>query len=231
MPVTPTVAAKAGTATATAPGFASTDPVLHLLRRATYGPSPDTEAELRTLGTSAWLERQLRPETIDDRACDALVARFPLIALDTAGVRAAMASGALKNGTWEVMQQVGQTAVARAIWSRRQLFELMVDFWSNHLNVTCPSSGLQDSRQVYDRVIRANTLGRFADLLRASAVSPAMLTYLDNRSSAKAKPNENYGRELLELHTVGMVYTEADGTDQGRTPYPIRRARVCSGRS
>jgi uncharacterized protein (DUF1800 family) len=201
---------------ATAPGLTSTDPVRHLLRRATYGPTPESEAELRALGASAWLERQLRPTSIDDAACDAVVARFPQIALDIAGVRAGMASGEIKNGTWEVMQQVGQVAMARAIWSRRQLFEVMVDFWSNHLNVTCPSSGLQDNRQVYDRVIRANALGRFADMLKASAVSPAMLTYLDNRSSAKAKPNENYGRELLELHTVGMVYTEADVAQAAR---------------
>jgi uncharacterized protein (DUF1800 family) len=59
-------------------------------------------------------------------------------------------------------------------------------------------------------VTRKYTFGRFADMLKASARHPAMLTYLDNRSSTKALPNENYARELMELHTVGMVYTEAD---------------------
>jgi uncharacterized protein (DUF1800 family) len=109
------------------------------------------------------------------------------------------------------MQQLGTAAVARACWSRRQLFEVMVDFWSNHLNVTCPSSGVWDSRVDYDRtVIRAHALGRFADMLKASAAHPAMLTYLDNRVSTKDNPNENYGRELMELHTVGLVYTEQD---------------------
>jgi uncharacterized protein (DUF1800 family) len=110
-----------------------------------------------------------------------------------------------------VCLQVGWGALARAMWSERQLFEVMVDFWSNHLNVTCPLSDVWDSRQDYDRtVIRKHALGTFVDLLKASARHPSMLTYLDNRSSTKRAPNENYGRELLELHTVGLVYTEAD---------------------
>jgi uncharacterized protein (DUF1800 family) len=83
--------------------------------------------------------------------------------------------------------------------------------WSNHLNVTCPSGGVWDSRTDYDRnVIRKHALGSFADMLKASARHPAMLTYLDNRHSIKAAPNENYGRELLELHSVGLVHTQAD---------------------
>ncbi|GAA0942371.1 hypothetical protein Vau01_055620 [Virgisporangium aurantiacum] len=183
----------------------SPDP-LHLLRRATYGRTPDNEAELRSLGVSAWLDRQLDPRSIDDSACDAIVARFPLVSLDITGVRKAV-----KKGAWDAMQQLGTAAVARACWSRRQLFEVMVDFWSNHLNVTCPSSDVWDSRPDYDRtVIRAHALGRFADMLKASATHPAMLSYLDNRVSTKDKPNENYGRELMELHTVGLNYTEAD---------------------
>jgi uncharacterized protein (DUF1800 family) len=65
-------------------------------------------------------------------------------------------------------------------------------------------------------VIRPYALGRFADLLKASARHPAMLTYLDNRFSTKAAPNENYGRELLELHTVGLGYTESDVKNTAR---------------
>ena len=65
-------------------------------------------------------------------------------------------------------------------------------------------------------MIRKNALGSFADLLKASARHPAMLTYLDNRSSTKVAPNENYGRELLELHTVGLIYTESDVKNAAR---------------
>ena len=212
-PIPPSIATTA--ATSTVP-FSSGDPNLHLLRRATYGVTPESMAELRSMGAPAWLERQLRPTTIDDSACAALIARFSLISLDVPGVRAKVAAGAFPFGAWDVILQVASAAIARAIWSKRQLFEVMVDFWSNHLNVTNPSSEVWDNRQVYDRMIRATALGRYADMLKASAISPAMLNYLDNKSSTKLSPNENYGRELLELHTVGTIHTEADVKNAAR---------------
>ncbi len=189
----------------------SGDPLLHLLRRATWGPTTASVAEIRALGATAWLEKQLNPAAIADTECDGLVARLPLTALTIDGVRAKVNNGSLKEYTWDVMTQLGVAAVGRAIWSRRQLYEVMVDVWSNHLNMTCPTSEGWDSRQDYDRtVIRRHALGRFADMLKASARHPAMLTYLDNRYSTRLAPNENYGRELLELHTVGLVHSEND---------------------
>ena len=84
-------------------------------------------------------------------------------------------------------------------------------FWANHLHVAAPSNGVWDSRAGYEAsVVREHAFGRFADMLKASARHPAMLTYLDNRSSTKAHPNENYARELMELYTVGMIYGEDD---------------------
>jgi uncharacterized protein (DUF1800 family) len=193
------------------------DPLLHLLRRATYGPTPASIAEIKALGAPAWLERQLAPATIPDAACDALVARLPMAGWSIDTVRAEVARDTIKQYSWDVMYQTGLAATARAVWSERQLYELMVDFWSNHLNVTCPAGEGWDSRQDYDRqVIRRYALGRFADLLKASARHPAMLSYLDNRYSTRAAPNENYGRELLELHTVGLSYTEADVRNAAR---------------
>ncbi|GIJ47466.1 hypothetical protein Val02_43520 [Virgisporangium aliadipatigenens] len=208
----PAAAAPAATAAPKAAADTTADAALQLLlRRATYGPTVDSMAELKSLGVAAWLQRQLNPAQIDDAPGDAVVKRFPLIALDITGVRKAVEAGTHKKYGWETMSQLATAHVARAAWSRRQLFEVMVDFWSNHLNVTCPSGDVWDSRQDYDRtVIRAFALGRFADMLKASARHPAMLSYLDNRSSTKAKPNENYARELMELHSVGLVYTEAD---------------------
>ncbi|WP_212991160.1 DUF1800 domain-containing protein [Actinoplanes auranticolor] len=202
--------------TATA-DFLPGDPLLHLLRRATYGPTPESTAEIRRLGAPAWLERQLEPAAIADPVADDLVARLPLSRLTIDGVRARVRSGALKMYGWDTMFELGCATMARAIWSERQLFEVMADFWSNHLNVTNPSGDVWDSRQDYDRsVIRPHALGRFADMLKASAQHPAMLTYLDNRFSTKAAPNENYGRELLELHTVGLGYTESDVKNAAR---------------
>ncbi|HEV7755229.1 MAG TPA: DUF1800 domain-containing protein [Mycobacteriales bacterium] len=191
----------------------SADPYLHVLRRCTYGPTPAAVAEIRALGVSSWLEKQLAPASIDDSAFDAVLGRYPQLKLDVTGVRAAVDAGTVEQYGWELMYQLGQTTLARAAWSRRQLLEVMVDFWSNQLNVTNPFDGGWDNRHVYDRdVIRKHAFGRFADLLKASATSPAMLAYLDNQSSTKDHPNENYARELMELHTVGVDagYTEDD---------------------
>ncbi|GIE83823.1 DUF1800 domain-containing protein [Actinoplanes regularis] len=200
-----------------AAGLLPADPLLHLLRRATFGPSPASIAEIRKLGASAWLDRQLKPASIADPVADKLIARLPLSGLSIAEIRAKAAAGQLKQYDSTPMWQLSWAAPIRAIWSERQLFEVMVDFWSNHLNVTCPIGDVWDSRADYDRnVIRKHALGTFADLLKASARHPAMLTYLDNRYSTRLAPNENYGRELLELHTVGLEYTEQDVKDAAR---------------
>ena len=205
---TPAAAAAAGSAPA---GLLPSDPLLHLLRRATFGPGPTSIAEIRKLGAKAWLDRQLNPSSIPDTVADGVVARLPLSRLSIADIRGRVAAGTLKKHSWDPMWQLSFAAVARAVWSERQLFEVMTDFWSNHLNVTCPHGDVWDSRIDYDTtVIRRHALGKFSDMLRDSARHPAMLTYLDNRYSTKAAPNENYGRELLELHTVGLAYTEAD---------------------
>jgi uncharacterized protein (DUF1800 family) len=126
-------------------------------------------------------------------------------------IRRKVAAGVVKAHSWDVMLQVGHAAIVRAAWSKRQLFEVTAAFWANHLHVTAPASMGWDSRCDYEaQVVRKHAFGRFADMLKASARHPAMLSYLDNRSSTKAHPNENYARELMELHTVGLVYTEAD---------------------
>jgi uncharacterized protein (DUF1800 family) len=89
----------------------------------------------------------------------------------------------------------------------------MVEFWSNHLNLTVPGDKGYKARHAFDRdVIRRYALARFEDMLVASAVHPAMLDYLDNANSTAQAPNENYARELMELHTLGVDggYTERD---------------------
>ena len=103
--------------------------------------------------------------------------------------------------------------MGRAVWSSRQLFEVMVDFWSNHLNIPTPaekgSNGAAPVRRRRDPPLRARPL---RDMLVTSAVHPSMLDYLDNANSTGREPNENYARELLELHTLGVHggYTERD---------------------
>lgn len=187
-------------------GLVSADPLAHLLRRATFGPTPAALAEVTRLGAAGWLDRQLSPAKIDDAALDSLLTRLPLAGAGITTVRAK-----LPVHSYEAFGQLGRAAIARAVWSNRQLFETAAAFWANHLHVAAPSSGVWDSRTDYDAsVIRKHTFGRFADMLTAAGRHPAMLTYLDNRSSTRALPNENYARELMELHTVGMIYSEAD---------------------
>ncbi|GAA2548098.1 hypothetical protein GCM10010435_16830 [Winogradskya consettensis] len=215
--VVPAVVSSSAASAAPATELVPADADLHLLRRATYGLTAASVAEIRRIGRSAWLDRQLDPASIrDDRGAD-IAARFPLAGASNDTLKARVKAGTLKQYAWDAMYQTTYAATSRAIWSERQLFEVMVDFWSNHLNVTCPSSDVWDSRPDYDRtVIRAYAFGRFADMLKASARHPAMLTYLDNRFSTKTAPNENYGRELLELHTVGLVYNEQDVKNAAR---------------
>jgi uncharacterized protein (DUF1800 family) len=188
--------------------LAGSNAVDHLLRRATYGLTPELTKEARSVGAATWLEAQLNPAHIVDTVCNSVMKRFPLLNLT-----AAQARTAFPKSSWDIMESLTAATVARAVWSQRQLFEVMVDFWGNHLNVTCPSSDVWDSRHLYDRdVIRKYALGKFSDMLWASATHPAMLHYLNNASSSKDDPNENYGRELLELHTVGVDagYSEAE---------------------
>jgi uncharacterized protein (DUF1800 family) len=202
------------------PNLVGTDPVWHLLRRTTFGATPALVAEVRAKGTAAWLAEQLNPSAIDDAACDAYLTRYPSLPMTTLQIRGAYPAFSM-TPTWELVL----ATLARAIWSRRQLLEVMVEFWTNHFNVTTPGDGW-DVKTVEDReVIRAHALGRFTDLLTADAKSPAMLQYLDNAASSAKTLNENYGRELLELHTVGVDagYTQAEVVDSARllTGYTI----------
>ena len=199
---------------AAVPNLVGTDPNWHLLRRATYGPTPATLVDLRSRGADAWLDRQLAPETIDDSACDAFLKSYPTLAKTPAQLWTSISPFG-----WEAMFELAYAKVARSAFSQRQLFEVMVEFWHDHLHVSCPSSEVWEVVTGYDRdVIRKYALGRFADLLLASAQHPAMLRFLSNYESSAATLNENYGRELLKLHTVGVQagYTQAMVVDSAR---------------
>lgn len=184
----------------------SNDPLLHLLHRATWGPRPDDVAYARSLGYEAWLDEQLQPEQIDDSQVEARLQKLPILSMD----RHTLYS--LEDYEYRCMQASVQGMITRAVYGRRQLYERVVEFWADHFNV----SGEDDvaaENVIYQRdVIRRHALGKFRDLLYAVAKSPAMLIYLDNYVNYAEAPNENYARELLELHTLGVDggYTEQD---------------------
>ena len=137
---------------------------------------------------------------------------------------------AFANPAGVVASELQQAKVVRAIYSERQLLEVMTDFWFNHFNVFQFKNQDAYYTTAYERdVIRPHALGKFYDLLVATAQSPAMLMYLDNwlsigpHSDAAGKNgqsglNENYGREVMELHTLGVDggYTQADVTELAR---------------
>ncbi len=186
------------------------DPELHLLNRVTWGPRPEEVRHVRKEGMKRYLERQLHPERIDDAEADAKLRELPILAMDR---RTAHRLSDYRNRCRDALVA---GMVLRATHSKRQLLERMVDFWTDHFNV--PSRDLEPEVVVFQRKIRAHALGTFRDLLFATAQSPAMLIYLNNRSNEAENPNENYARELLELHTLGVDggYSESDVKEVAR---------------
>lgn len=197
------------------------DPVTHALNRLTFGPRPGDYERVSKLAATpekaveVYLEEQLDPEQVKDEPGELAVRRFETLRLPL-GELFEYQDDLLHN---ELMRGT----LARGIFSERQLYEVMVQFWSDHFNID-PSKGdckwltVADDREV----IRKHALGRFPEMLRASALSPAMLWYLDGRVNRREKmsdqPNENYARELLELHTLGVRggYTQRDVMEVAR---------------
>src|SRR5262245_21109044 len=201
--------------------------IVHLLSRITYGARPGEVERVAALGWDAFLEQQLNPEQIDDAALERRLESFPTLAMSSADLLASYPRKS-QPGPRAIIQELEAASLLRGIASERQLFEIMVDFWSNHLNIYIGKNQVKWLKTADDReVIRKHALGKFRDLLLASAKSPAMLIYLDNAENVKAGVqrgkqsrglNENYAREVMELHTVGADggYTQDDVTSVAR---------------
>ena len=257
---TPTLAAAAPAPTvapprAPAPSVRGDRQINHVLSRLTYGARPGDPERVRAIGVSAWIDRQLRPRTIDDAATERALAelttlQMPITALlreyprPDAKLRAQLASGEMSRQEMmerypvekrpvRIADELRAAKVVRAMTSERQLEEVMVEFWFNHFNVFAGKGDVRWYVSAYEReAIRPYALAKFPDLVRATAYHPAMLFYLDNWLSARpdfrvpAGPNrgrrgglnENYARELMELHTLGVDggYTQKDVTEVAR---------------
>ncbi len=244
----------------------------HLLDRFAFGPRPGDVAHVLAVGIDGWLSEQLDPARLRDSAGDAALAPYapalrpptdlyadfgPLPPAQRQDSAARMRMAAENR---ELAGQVMMSALARHVASRRQLLEVMTDFWTNHFNVYfAKGADRWLTADFVERAIRPHALRRFEDLLVATAQHPAMLVYLDNwqsvapgshppartarpvafglprfgmgppRPGAFAPPrrppvprpagargatgiNENYARELMELHTLGVDggYTQQD---------------------
>ncbi|MBC7810025.1 MAG: DUF1800 domain-containing protein [Burkholderiales bacterium] len=201
------------------------DPVMHVINRLTYGPTPELVDYVRGIGVEAFIEEQLSPDAIDDSALVPHMAEFDLL-----NRRAGELAAEFENNRQQIANQLIGGQAMRALYSRRQLYEVMVDFWNNHFSVYAQKGPVIFLVIDSDRdAIRPNALGTFRALLGASAHSAAMLTYLDNIQNNRSGPNENYAREMLELHTLGVYggYTEDDVKEVARafTGWSIVRPR------
>jgi len=211
---------------------------LHVLNRLGFGPRPGDIRRVEAMGIDRYIDQQLRPESIPlpdllKRQLDALdTLRLDPVQLfleygpprprrghkpDVKAIKMAQQRSHI------ILEQAMQARLLRAIESPRQLQEVMVDFWYNHFNVYADKGLDHLWIGAYEQeAIRPYALGHFRDLLGATAKHPAMLFYLDNwQNTAPGSPgargrfdgiNENYAREVMELHTLGVNggYTQQD---------------------
>jgi uncharacterized protein (DUF1800 family) len=228
--------------------------LVHFLNRTSFGPTREELEKLQQSGITAYLDQQLSPEQIPDSVVADKVAELKTMRLSSRELlelypQAAVAQAkdidmTQMQGPRQVILELQLARLIRAVYSRRQLYEVMVDFWSNHFNIFAGKGADRWLSTSYDRdTVRPHALGRFKDLLTATAQSPAMLFYLDNWMSvspqspaAKTGPNnrrrginENYAREVMELHTLGVDggYTQKDIQEVARcfTGWTIERPR------
>jgi hypothetical protein len=208
----PTIADAVAHATHTAAAPLSWDPANLLLSRFAFGPNAAHRAYVAAHGPDAWYRAQVRAATTyrGYGGNTNVAAQGPLLSKSPYDARQWLKARGNEYG-WDVMDQLTRVTLGLQAWSGAQLYETLVDFFSNHLNVPNHNGDVWVTRHAYDRdVIRRYATGSFTSMLLASAKHPAMLIYLNLADSTKTAVNENYGRELLELHTVGLHYTESD---------------------
>ena len=203
------------------PASDDVDLVSHVVGRLSFGPRPRDHANVRSIdpdtdrAVERYVDAQLAPEAIDDTAVETRLRRY--------GELEESAGELYEYKEQVLLASLTSAAILRARYSERQLHAVMVDFWTDHFNIDSAKGDCRWLKAADDRdVIRAHALGSFPEMLRASSLSPAMLWYLDgrvNRYGAPGdRPNENYARELLELHTLGVHggYTQQDVMEVAR---------------
>jgi uncharacterized protein (DUF1800 family) len=212
---------------------------LLVLNRVTWGANTTSAREIAAAGTSRWLEQQLKPAarptlpepvqaqidglTISQKPFAELMVELEQRRRETAALREPEqqkpAQQAYQQELTRLGREAGTRAILRALYSPNQLEEQMTWFWMNHFNVYQFKNNVRAMVGDYEeRAIRAHALGRFRDLLGATARHPAMLRYLDNAQNGANRINENYARELMELHTLGVNggYSQRDVQELAR---------------
>lgn len=219
------------------PSFAAPIPddqkIIHLINRLSFGPRPGEIERVKSLGIDGYIKEQISPEYIPESASlTSKLAQLVTVNMNPVQLKQYAeappkptpdARKAADKNARQVLDEAIKSRLLRASLSNRQLQEVMVDFWYNHFNVDVSKGSDRYWVGAYEQeAIRPHALGRFRDLLGATAHNPAMLFYLDNwQNSAPNHPdprrkyqsvNENYAREIMELHTLGVDggYTQQD---------------------
>ena len=218
-----------------------TDPkVLHVLNRLSLGIRPGDIEQVESMGVENYIKQQLSPNSIPEpQSLTSKIDQLQTLQLSPIGLSRIYGKTktpgqkptqeqikTAQKRMRQVQEEAIQARLLQAVESPRQLQEVMVDFWFNHFNVFAGKGKTRLWVGNYDSdAIRPHTLGKFRDLLEATARHPAMLFYLDNwQNTAPNSPgargkfqglNENYARELMELHTLGVEagYTQQDVTN------------------
>lgn len=187
------------------------DLAVAVLDRFGFGANANDLEKIRKVGVETWFESQLDPTDDEPAQLGFMLQRLDINNFGPYDLR-----------DWKedaIVAQLEQAALLRAVYSPWQVRERLCDFWTNHFNIFA-HKGLAAYRKPMDEknVVRAHALGNFPDMVRASAHSSAMLVFLDQQNSNYLKPNENYARELMELHTLGVNggYTQQDVMEVAR---------------
>lgn len=189
----------------------------HLLNRFSYGTTPSLAADARAAGgANAWFQAQLDPALVDDSSAAGMRAWFPFLAYTPGKLWQASLDDMTEAGL--VAQDLQRWTLLRRTYSKHQVLEHMTSFWSDLLHIPASDGKSWPHRIRYDATIRQHALGRFDELLIAATTHPAMCCYLDNAVSTGWRLNENLGREVLELHTVGRdaAYSQQEVIDSAR---------------
>lgn len=218
------------------------DQARHLLNRATFGPHTSDIQTLQKVPFSAWLDEQLSPPLDEDDerlrlalepyknstlSPSQLIAHYQKTGPEPLAPPRLIRTKKSTVNYRQLLLDMQMHQLTRQLLSKYQLREVMTDFWANHFNVYARKSDVKLVVNSYiNQAIRPRALGRFDRLLIATAKHPAMLIYLDNATSVKEQktktgrrgPNENYARELLELHTLSVHggYDQSDVKEAAR---------------
>ncbi|OYO18419.1 hypothetical protein CGZ93_15680 [Enemella dayhoffiae] len=180
-------------------------------------PTATLTAQIAGRTPRQWLEEQLNPAGVADPRVEAIIAKYyPVVNAETgAEVRTYTA-----DRPWEAAPALVRAIVLRQVFGNRHLLESMTEFWPDQIFVGAQGKSESYVAHFNHTVLRRHALGRFADLLLAALRHPALLAYLDNDANSRDNPNENLGREVPELHTVGVP-----GWSSTATPLGVARAR------